>query len=669
MKQIHYNKRAFLWKTIPGVAIAFSVALALFWSMFVRPSPTIVFDFRRDRYNLHSHDAWEASSTIDPLLMTDKSPCISPYAYSCGNWTQSGDYLWDNIHHVFRRVAIEAVATIKWAPDESDEPFSHTYRQCIREILRPVPLDPKRDRAMAEIMLLVSQSDTDVFSAIVGLGEHALFPLLDWHIDNGTMTVHPSMWIAEWQSRHISAACRWLRSSKIDFSVASCEDTVARKHSVLMQLREKVIGDPVPFPLPIFSTLTRGSFDQQIAAHNVSSMHVFSISKIHWLAKMFEKPDPALTQWLRVAVLLDIMQYSTTLMRNYDDRAADTPYYSLLTPDPLEDITREYPPWVHGWGPHALSTGVATTPAAIAKARSAAEESCRWLLQELAPGVVGKYMRPDSKVLETARRIFENIKSIIAKDVERANGLSPEWKAAFKERVKEMQLSIGFPYEGTPSIKSADPLWVSALAWRTFHRLRDPINRVDWPGNYHPETVDASYNVRTNVVYLPFALLHPPYFDLSAPVETHYARLGFTLAHEAMHGLTASVMYKITDLHKDYMVQKSFSSCFTKNYPTFIKEDDTGSSESISDMMGLHWAWSACLENRACAKKEAMRAFAQVFTQMFCTTRGAEESDPHGTASARADLALSSTYDLAGRNLMQQAWGCDAAPQCSILKR
>lgn len=666
MKQIHYNKRAFLWKTIPGVAFAFSIALILFWSVFIRPSPTVVFDFRRDRYNLHSHDSWEVSSYIDSSLVTQKSPCISPYAYACGNWTQAGDYMWDNIHHVFRRVAIEAVATIKWAPDASDEPFSHTYRQCVQEILRPQPLQKKE---LFELLMMVSNADSNVFATIVALGDRALFPLLDWHIENGTLTVHPSLWIDEWQPRSISAACRWLRSTKLDPASASCEDTVTKKHSVLMQLREKKIAEPVPFALPFFSTLTRGAFDRQIADQNVTSIRVFSTSKLQWLFKMFEKPDHALTQWLRVAVLLDVMQYSTTLMRNYDEAAADTPYYALLTPDPLEDITRNYPPWVHGWGPHALSSGVATTRPAIAKARSAAEESCRWLLQELAPGVVGKYMRPDEKVITLARRIFESIKSVMKKDAERANGLSPEWKELFKKRVDDMRLAIGFPYEGTPVIRADDPLWKSALAWRTFHRTMDPLNKADWPGDYHPETVDASYNVNTNTIYLPFALLHPPYFDVAAPIETHYARLGFTMAHEAMHGLTAATMYKISSLHKDYMVQKSFASCFGKNYPTFIREDEAGNSESTADMMGLHWAWSACLESKACAKKEAMRAFAQVFTQAFCTTRGAEESDPHGTAAARVDLAVSSAYDLAGRNLMQQAWGCDAMPQCSIFKR
>jgi hypothetical protein len=290
-------------------------------------------------------------------------------------------------------------------------------------------------------------------------------------------------------------------------------------------------------------------------------------------------------------------------------------------------------------------------------------------MQELAPGVVGKYMRPDTNAVLLARRIFDDVKMVIRKEIDRANGLSPEWKTQVRARVDAMTLIIGFPYEGAPDIEEHAVLWQSALAWRQFHRQRDPLARADWPGDYHPETVDAAYSATSNAVYLPYALLHAPYLDIAAPVESHYARLGFMLAHEAMHGLTPEVLFSITGLHKDYMVQNSFVNCFSKNYPFFAKETKDTRTESLPDMMGLHWAWSACLENKACAKREAMRTFVQIFAQSFCSTRGDAEADAHEQPSVRVQMALSGAYDLAGRNLMQQAWGCDAAPQCSVFRR
>ena len=663
---VHLNTRGFMWKTVPFIILFFGVALLIFWSAFVGPSPTVVFDLRRDRFTLRSHDAWNAQPSVDRSLLSNANPCISPYAYACGNWTRAGDYLWDNVHHVFRRVALSAVAKLKWAPDAADASFSTTYGQCVREILSPPP-DTKASRV--ELLSLLTLTEGDPFAAIAALGERALFPLLDWHIDNGTMRVHASMWTRAWPQSAIAGACRWLRSTAPTLADPSCEDIVGKKHTTLMQLPERTLSTPAALDLTLWRSITRGAFDDEMAAGNVTRLLVFSLSKIQWLAKMLERADPSWTLWLRIAILLDVSQYSTRLLRASSDESLATPHYALLTPDPLEDFRREYPPWVHGWGPNALTAGVAITSTDVDKARGAAEESCRWLMQELAPGVVGKYMRPDAKAVLLARRLFNDIKIVIRKDVDRANGLSAEWKAAVRARVDAMQLIIGFPYEGAPEIEPDAPLWHSALAWRQFHRQRDPLAKADWPGDYHPETVDATYSASSNAVYLPYALLHAPYLDVNAPIESHYARLGFMLAHEAMHGLTPEVLFAATGLHKDYMVQNSFLNCFTKNYVNFAKETKAAQTESLPDMMGARWAWSACLENKACAKKEAMRTFVQIFAQSFCSTRGNVEADAHEQPAVRVGMALSGAYDLAGRNLMQQAWGCDAAPQCSVFKR
>lgn len=690
MKQIHVhpNTRAFMWKAIPTIVFVFGVSLFIFWNAFLIPSPTVVFDLRRDRYSLRSHDAWDASSTVDTSLISGSNPCVSPYAYACGNWTRPGEYMWDNLHHVFRRVALASVAQIKWAADDADAPFSSTYRQCVREILRPPSLDTPRARdALLALLATTQAARTDAFSTLVALGERALFPLIDWHIDNGTMSVHPSMWTREWPADGIRGACRWLRRSLADETngrsagtasstsaeYAACEDTVNKRHNILMQLRDKQLTTPALLPLPIFHSLTRNAFVKQMAAANVSSLSVFSISKLQWLCKMLDAPDAAWALWMSVAVLLDVSQYSTALLRAHSESSAATPYYALLTPDPLDNFRRAYPPWVHGWGPTALTAGVARSRPEIDKARGAAEESCRWLLQELAPGVVGKYMRPDDRALALARRLFDDIRAVIVKDIDRSNGLSVEWKTAAKTRVRDMRLVIGFPYEGTPDIQPGALLWESALAWRTFHRQRDPLARADWPGDYHPETVDAAYDADKNAIYLPYALLHAPYTDADAPTELHYARLGFTLAHEAGHALTPEAMYAAFGLHKDYMVQNSFTACFSKNYNYFAKETRDQQTESLPDAMGARWAWAACLDNKACARKDAMRLFAQAFAQAFCSTRtpsaARANDDPHAHPAARVDTALSSVYDMAGRNLMQQAWGCDAATHCSIFRR
>lgn len=683
-----------MWKTVPGIVIIFGISLLIFWNAFLIPSPTVVFDLRRDRYSLKSHDAWDASSTVDASLLSSANPCVSPYAYACGNWTRPGEYMWDNIHHVFRRVALASVATIKWAPDKGDEPFSTTYQQCVREILTPPSLDkPAHRDALLSLLATAQIARTDVFAAIVALGERALFPLLDWHIENGTLNVHPSLWTRPWSADAIHGACRWLRRAISSAGSAgsagsstivdpSCEDTTSKKHNVLMQVRDNKVSDLVAFDAALFHSITRGAFSEQMAAQNVTRLRVFSISKLQWLVKMLDAPDAAWATWLSVAVLLDVSQYSTTLLRAHDDASIATPYYALLTPDPLDDFRRSYPPWVHGWGPDALSAGVARSRPDADKARGAAEESCRWLMQELAPGVVGKYMRPSDNALALSRRIFDDVKNIIAKDIDRSNGLSAEWKTAARAIVRDMRLIIGFPYEGTPDIQQGAMLWQSALAWRAFHRQHDPAAQADWPGDYHPETVDAAYSPTSNAIYLPYALLHAPYLDVTAPSETHYARLGFLLGHEAGHALTPEAMYASSGLHKDYMVQNSFVNCFSKNYAGFVKETTSASilstqkistqSESLPDMMGVRWAWSACLENKACARKDAMRTFVQLFAQAFCSTRGAPggtENDPHAHPSARVDTALAGAYDMAGRNLMQQAYGCDAATHCSIFRR
>jgi endothelin-converting enzyme/putative endopeptidase len=135
-------------------------------------------------------------------------------------------------------------------------------------------------------------------------------------------------------------------------------------------------------------------------------------------------------------------------------------------------------------------------------------------------------------------------------------------------------------------------------------RMKRPVDRSLW--DMLPQTNNAYYNVFTNQITFPAAILQPPYFDPNADPASNYGSIGATIGHEIGHGFDdQGRLYDATGKLRDWW-SPATAKAYTANASALVKQYDLYEpvpgvrikgqltlGENLGDLGGLEVAYAA----------------------------------------------------------------------------
>lgn len=154
---------------------------------------------------------------------------------------------------------------------------------------------------------------------------------------------------------------------------------------------------------------------------------------------------------------------------------------------------------------------------------------------------VSRHFSPQARaqVLE----LVENIRRAYGERIDQITWMSPETKAAAREKLAAFRPKIGYPDRwrdySTLDIRAGDAYgnFRRVAVWDWDHelaRLGRPSDRDEW--FMTPHTVNAYYNPTFNEIVFPAGYLQPPLFDPNADPAVNYGGVGGVIGHEMGHG-------------------------------------------------------------------------------------------------------------------------------------
>ena len=141
------------------------------------------------------------------------------------------------------------------------------------------------------------------------------------------------------------------------------------------------------------------------------------------------------------------------------------------------------------------------------------------------------------------RQLVDNLLEVFPERIDKLDWMSDETKAMAKQKVKTMQVSVGYPdtwrdYSGL-EIRPDDALGNAQRAELAEYRhqrakLGQAPDRGEWWMT--PQTVNAVNLPLQNALNFPAAILEPPFFDPGADDAANYGAIGAVIGHEIVHG-------------------------------------------------------------------------------------------------------------------------------------
>ncbi len=189
---------------------------------------------------------------------------------------------------------------------------------------------------------------------------------------------------------------------------------------------------------------------------------------------------------------------------------------------------------------------------------------------------VEKYFSPEYK-----KDVLDIVHEIIAtyeQRIEKVDWMSPETKAKAIDKVKHINVKIGYPdkwlsynsvvirdyYHGGNLISNIQSVDAMELKEELSHLNKEP-DRTKWGMN--PQTVNAYYNPLANEIVFPAAILQPPFYNPKGSREENLGGIGAVIGHEISHAFDVS--------GAQYDVKGNLHNWWTKDdYDKFQKKVD-----------------------------------------------------------------------------------------------
>jgi len=153
---------------------------------------------------------------------------------------------------------------------------------------------------------------------------------------------------------------------------------------------------------------------------------------------------------------------------------------------------------------------------------------------------VAKYFKPEAKARMDA--LVKNILAAYKVGIDSLAWMSPETKAAAKEKLAHFTVKIGYPDKPRvyDYVVKSDDLLGNAMRSDQYQygdmvgRLGKPVERTRW--GMTAQTVNAQYSPTNNDITFPAGILQPPFFNVEADDAVNYGAIGAVIGHEIGHG-------------------------------------------------------------------------------------------------------------------------------------
>lgn len=281
------------------------------------------------------------------------------------------------------------------------------------------------------------------------------------------------------------------------------------------------------------------------------------------------------------------------------------------------------------------------------KADPRRERLCLHTLNLFVPGTVGAMYLSEEPGGEPRRGLvewmLEKLRERLGRVIASAEWMTEQARSVALVKLKGMLLEAGgprhakqlpFDTEGKGWFDNSVSI-ARHLALHQLAKIGTRQERDDWGEELGAMSVNAFYNVHSNVLFVPAALMQRPFFeggggDMGIGVAD-WAELGGLMGHEMSHGFD-----NVGRLFGPDLVIKSWwdpvttsnyrsrSQCVASHYATYTSgggavRGNATLEEDIADMAGLKIAFDA-MRSTGRGGGEADRNFLQAWAQVACLT-------------------------------------------------
>ncbi len=154
---------------------------------------------------------------------------------------------------------------------------------------------------------------------------------------------------------------------------------------------------------------------------------------------------------------------------------------------------------------------------------------------------VAKYFPAEAK--DRAKQLVDNLLAAYRQNFRNSSWMSPPTRDAAIAKLGKITVKIGYPDKWVDYSKvkvTRGKLVESLLAIAAFESKREmnklgtPVDKTEW--GMTPQTVNAYYEVTSNSINFPAAILQAPFFDKDAEAAVNYGAIGAVIGHEIGHG-------------------------------------------------------------------------------------------------------------------------------------
>ncbi|WP_245717944.1 M13 family metallopeptidase [Nocardia miyunensis] len=154
---------------------------------------------------------------------------------------------------------------------------------------------------------------------------------------------------------------------------------------------------------------------------------------------------------------------------------------------------------------------------------------------------VAKYFPAEAK--DRAKQLVDNLLAAYRQNFRNSSWMSPATRDAAIAKLGKITVKIGYPdkWEDYSKVKVTRGKLVESLlainafeSQRAMNKLGTPVDKTEW--GMTPQTVNAYYDVTSNSINFPAAILQAPFFDKDAEAAVNYGAIGAVIGHEIGHG-------------------------------------------------------------------------------------------------------------------------------------
>ena len=154
---------------------------------------------------------------------------------------------------------------------------------------------------------------------------------------------------------------------------------------------------------------------------------------------------------------------------------------------------------------------------------------------------VAKHFPPEAK--DRAVQLVNNLLAAYRQNFQNSGWMSPPTREAAIVKLGKITVKIGYPdrWPDYSKLKVTRGRLVESLlaiadfeSHRAMNKLGKPVDKTEW--GMPPQTVNAYYEVTSNSINFPAAILQAPFFDKDAEPAVNYGAIGSVIGHEIGHG-------------------------------------------------------------------------------------------------------------------------------------